>query len=252
LSAKEEESHSESLGDKGAQTPVGQPFRRTSQELLSHIAWLSEEVVRASQEKVNVAQSAYDSVDRQIRLLDFAIKEQEVSLTVGLKPGTHLLPILSDATVGRWVRPPRDPLDPGVSDGNDQANQGDGVPTLGVVADNNDRAPIAGIVRRGKKGKGKRKSAASVQAGSASLKLMVPPLSSVGLQPDDMHVDPHEPRYCYCNQISFGEMIMCDNHKCEGEWFHLGCVGLTKPPKGKWYCQNCQESTKPGRNRRGR
>lgn len=39
-----------------------------------------------------------------------------------------------------------------------------------------------------------------------------------------------EPRYCYCNQISFGEMVACDNDPCPREWFHLPCVGLTKPP----------------------
>lgn len=27
----------------------------------------------------------------------------------------------------------------------------------------------------------------------------------------DMPVDPNEPTYCFCNQVSFGEMIACDN-----------------------------------------
>lgn len=48
-----------------------------------------------------------------------------------------------------------------------------------------------------------------------------------------------EPTYCYCNQVSFGEMIGCDNPDCELEWFHYGCVGLTAPPPGKWYCPDC-------------
>ena len=39
-----------------------------------------------------------------------------------------------------------------------------------------------------------------------------------------------EPRYCYCNQVSFGEMVACDNDACPREWFHLMCVGLAKPP----------------------
>lgn len=42
--------------------------------------------------------------------------------------------------------------------------------------------------------------------------------------------DESEPRYCYCNQVSFGEMVACDNDSCPTEWFHLSCVGLTKPP----------------------
>lgn len=28
----------------------------------------------------------------------------------------------------------------------------------------------------------------------------------------DLPVDPNEPTYCFCNQVSFGEMIGCDNH----------------------------------------
>ncbi|XGW14832.1 hypothetical protein V3C99_000813 [Haemonchus contortus] len=49
-----------------------------------------------------------------------------------------------------------------------------------------------------------------------------------------------EPTYCFCSRISFGEMIGCDNEKCEIEWFHFECIGLTTKPKGKWFCPNCR------------
>lgn len=26
-----------------------------------------------------------------------------------------------------------------------------------------------------------------------------------------MSIDPNEPLYCYCQQVSFGEMVACDN-----------------------------------------
>lgn len=29
-----------------------------------------------------------------------------------------------------------------------------------------------------------------------------------------------EPTYCICSQVSFGEMIACDNENCSIEWFH--------------------------------
>jgi hypothetical protein len=29
-----------------------------------------------------------------------------------------------------------------------------------------------------------------------------------------------EPTYCICSQVSFGEMIACDNEDCSIEWFH--------------------------------
>lgn len=48
-----------------------------------------------------------------------------------------------------------------------------------------------------------------------------------------------ETKYCICRQISYGEMVACDNVGCEIEWFHYDCVGITQPPKGKWFCPDC-------------
>ncbi|KAL9939841.1 hypothetical protein V8E36_001658 [Tilletia maclaganii] len=50
-------------------------------------------------------------------------------------------------------------------------------------------------------------------------------------------------RYCYCQQVSYGEMIACDSRDCPFEWFHLVCANLTEaPPDGtKWYCDHCLE-----------
>ncbi|KAL8559573.1 hypothetical protein ACOMHN_018736 [Nucella lapillus] len=58
--------------------------------------------------------------------------------------------------------------------------------------------------------------------------------------PIDVPIDPNEPTYCLCNNISYGEMIGCDNLNCEIEWYHFPCVQLTTKPKGKWYCPNCR------------
>lgn len=57
--------------------------------------------------------------------------------------------------------------------------------------------------------------------------------------------DGDEPRYCYCNQVSFGNMIACDNDSCPREWFHLPCVNLDRAPSGrtKWFCSDeCKEA----------
>ncbi|KAL1500849.1 hypothetical protein ABEB36_006275 [Hypothenemus hampei] len=56
--------------------------------------------------------------------------------------------------------------------------------------------------------------------------------------------DPNEPRYCLCNQVSYGDMVACDNEECPSEWFHYPCVGITAPPKGKWYCPQCTATMK--------
>ena len=63
----------------------------------------------------------------------------------------------------------------------------------------------------------------------------------VGL--DLFPIDPYEPRYCVCNQVSFGRMIACDNSQCQIEWFHFACVKLEEEPKGKWFCDKCRPIT---------
>lgn len=57
---------------------------------------------------------------------------------------------------------------------------------------------------------------------------------------DDIAVNPDEPTYCVCDQISYGEMICCDNDLCPIEWFHFSCVLLSTKPKGKWFCPRCR------------
>ncbi|KAI7189908.1 hypothetical protein KC363_g4692 [Hortaea werneckii] len=67
--------------------------------------------------------------------------------------------------------------------------------------------------------------------------------------------DPDEPKYCYCNRGSYGEMVACDNDNCPREWFHLGCTELRDAPgeDEKWYCAECRPLFGFGGNgRRGR
>jgi len=61
---------------------------------------------------------------------------------------------------------------------------------------------------------------------------------------EDMPVDPNEPTYCLCHQVSYGEMIACDNDTCPTEWFHFACVNLTEQPKNKWFCPRCSALAK--------
>ncbi|EPE32248.1 FYVE/PHD zinc finger [Glarea lozoyensis ATCC 20868] len=70
--------------------------------------------------------------------------------------------------------------------------------------------------------------------------------------PDDDEEDepgPDEPRYCYCNGVSYGEMVACDADDCKKEWFHLECAGLKVAPRGnaKWYCDECKDRVKSKR-----
>ena len=72
---------------------------------------------------------------------------------------------------------------------------------------------------------------------SSPLPVMSPGTSLVGGQAQgggsdqEWSYDPNEPRYCICNQVSYGDMVACDNSDCPYEWFHYPCVGITAPPK---------------------
>ncbi|KAJ2960524.1 hypothetical protein NQZ79_g4102 [Umbelopsis isabellina] len=55
----------------------------------------------------------------------------------------------------------------------------------------------------------------------------------------DSQGESDEPLYCFCQQVSYGNMVACDGENCPHEWFHYDCVGLTAPPKGAWYCEHC-------------
>ena len=47
--------------------------------------------------------------------------------------------------------------------------------------------------------------------------------------------------YCFCRNVSYGEMVACDGPQCKYEWFHYAFVNLTEPPKGTWYCPDCRK-----------
>ncbi|KAI3320618.1 hypothetical protein HD806DRAFT_225828 [Xylariaceae sp. AK1471] len=78
--------------------------------------------------------------------------------------------------------------------------------------------------------------------------------NSSGHGDDEGDVDADEPLYCYCNGVSYGEMVACDADECEREWFHLDCVGLKAAPPSnmKWYCDNCKDRIKTGKKVNGR
>ena len=48
-------------------------------------------------------------------------------------------------------------------------------------------------------------------------------------------------KYCLCHNVSYGDMVACDNDNCPYEWFHWSCVGLKSEPNGTWYCPECTE-----------
>ncbi|KAK9457636.1 inhibitor of growth proteins N-terminal histone-binding-domain-containing protein [Dipodascopsis uninucleata] len=127
------------------------------------------------------------------------------------------------------------------------------MPTPGKIEDDAVSAAIAvttqlnrsGLVPRGSNGLG----SGTVRAGSATTSNKI---KSSSQQPadDDEEENNDSALYCFCQQVSYGDMIACDNPDCQYEWFHYGCVGLKAPPSGLWYCSaECEQvcSNKKGR-----
>lgn len=48
-------------------------------------------------------------------------------------------------------------------------------------------------------------------------------------------------KYCFCQRVSFGDMVACDNDNCEYQWFHWDCVGIKEEPVGDWLCPECRK-----------
>jgi hypothetical protein len=126
------------------------------------------------------------------------------------------------------------------------------------------RRPVPGVITGGdnesaKVGVSRRKSAPKKKAPSASKPHT--PTTATGMAPlpaagqvEEEEPDPSEPRYCVCDDISWGTMIACDNETtCEKEWFHLSCIGLDElpPRRTKWYCPDCRKKLKLGMQTNG-
>jgi hypothetical protein len=166
------------------------------------------------------ARPAHSKVDRHIRLLEQSIREQEMSISFGLRQGTHpsLLPDL--AAPSRWARATRvthSPI-PGLSEDEDvlvgPAISAGSEVTIGMATTTGSEGPRASSSSSKKSKKSKKRrvdkvvSEAEATPGTAtsstrSLRLKVPPLNSVQ---GDAAADPNEPKYCYCNRVSFGNV----------------------------------------------
>lgn len=120
-------------------------------------------------------------------------------------------------------------------------------PVPGVITSNDDESAKVGVSKRKAAPNRKRNSGANTlkKDSAAPLDAQVPAMEAL---PEE-YVDPDEPRYCICGDVSWGTMIGCDNEEsCEKEWFHLECVNFSEMPprRMKWYCPDCRKKLKVG------
>ncbi|KAF2116267.1 hypothetical protein BDV96DRAFT_599003 [Lophiotrema nucula] len=87
-----------------------------------------------------------------------------------------------------------------------------------------------------------------------------PPSSASSAAPDaevsdGEVVDEDAERFCFCNEVSYGQMVACDNENCPREWFHLACVNLEKAPNSrqKWFCtDDCKREAEEAKQGKGK
>lgn len=217
------------------------------------VAEMATAAVRAGEDKIGLAITLYDAVDRHIQRLDADLARYEDSLVIGLRDGT--LPS-HDAPSAMRKSPPGPTTSLGAIALGEKDAYDD--PAAAAAASSTGAATGKG---GGRMTTGSPHSAAAAAARTTRKK---PARSAQDLEKErewkrrkelvreerqrkkrqdleasGMPVDPNEPVYCYCNRVSFGEMIACENEDCAREWFHLECVGLDKAPEGTWYCDDC-------------
>ncbi|KAH8548577.1 hypothetical protein BGW37DRAFT_506727 [Umbelopsis sp. PMI_123] len=199
-------------------------------EKLRNISSLLNETVKRGEEKFALAKSTYDTIDRHCSRLDNDLQKFEDEQLIG---------------PGRTVPVQTSNLDDGAVNDRDKGDKGikrkgniDGAIIRSSLTPRND-SKISKNYKSGRSGGRKRektkKTAEEAPFGFSSSAENVQAAVAIS----DMPVDPNEPVYCFCRQVSYGEMVACDNDECEIEWFHLPCVKLTSVPRGKWYCDNC-------------
>ncbi|OBZ91375.1 Inhibitor of growth protein 4 [Choanephora cucurbitarum] len=172
---------------------------------LEHIGQLLDEALKKGEEKFALAKSTYDTVDRHCTRLDNDLQKIEDEQLIG---------------------PARS------SKRSHEEHELD-------EQDEQDRESIHKETQKQSRKKKKNEQESNYLSTQDAIQH-----AKAAVSLSDLPIDPNEPLYCYCSQVSFGEMVACDNEECEIEWFHLECVGLKVPPKGKWYCKNCTPELK--------
>lgn len=116
----------------------------------------------------------------------------------------------------------------------EEKDEGNGNGGTSTVAANTKSTPVGG-----KKTK-KTAQTSNKKRGGGTARKVERERSASPQEPRGLEIDPDEPTYCLCDEVSYGEMIGCDNDLCPIEWFHFNCVNLSGKPKGKWFCPFCR------------
>lgn len=206
-----------------------------------------------AEEKVQLAGQTHDMVERQIKRIDAEIKKFQTDLE-GSRPGvTEKLireSLASDPTVNHEEVVAQAPAAPTVTlkrarerEASPLAQPPDGVADADEWRRQHHKKMSSSATRKGAQAMSQA-TEALVNAGH------IPPIPAI-VPPPELANDPNEPKYCICNQVSYGDMIGCDNEDCKVEWFHYPCVNISAPAPDEWQCPDCTEASRKKRKRQG-
>ncbi|KFD51419.1 hypothetical protein M514_07632 [Trichuris suis] len=197
--------------------PVSKDYLRTKHDAIST---LHKNIMELCDERIQLSNRCYELVDSKIRILDADLARSEHDLKQSIEASMQKQ-IDGDGTDETAAQP-----------GTSQAIAGSpkrkGAHPSGqsTIKKQRSHSPTTSHYQRMK---------LSELSGVALIRHLTGDSSGS----DDMPIDPHEPVYCTCREVSYGMMICCDCPDCPIEWYHFPCVGLEKAPKGAWFCQQC-------------
>ncbi|KAJ3023296.1 UNVERIFIED_CONTAM: Inhibitor of growth protein 5 [Siphonaria sp. JEL0065] len=185
------------------------PEART--EKIKYLTGIFKEYLKHGEDKVALAVQTYDMVDRHIRRLDDDLAKYEDEQMTGPRAhqqyytpiATEMLLDKRGATAAndtpnkrKFASKPNKPSTP----------QPETAPSNNTIKKDTKRVPAATSYPA-------TSTAASNKGKNVASKAVVEiqPVPQLKGSPDDLPIDPNEPRYCICNQYSFGDMIGCDN-----------------------------------------
>lgn len=221
-----------------------QPYKRPA--TLNRISAACSMAMASAEEKVGLALSAYNLIDRHCRRLDSDLaKTTGVQGEAGADPAAGAEPGAVTAQTA-----PFELRENTQESTRSQRLTGRGRSSALASSSAKDVKDEAESTARGRRsGRGSIATGEAHKTGTLIKKnekskttTKTPTISTVDSTLPDMPVDPNEPVYCYCRGPSSGTMVGCENEECEREWFHLPCVGLTAAPPEhvKWYCNDCR------------
>ncbi|CAE6362759.1 unnamed protein product [Rhizoctonia solani] len=223
--------------------PPSDNFPHDTRKLLTLIATLASDAVRASSEKLGIANAVYHSVDNHLTALNALITQHKSTLP---HPPTPTPPPVESPAPIQLVSSPSIKLRPRrLSTQAKHQEEGDGpeddqqgtIPPLKIT-----RTPTTIRIRNKSKGKDESRQRGVSISGSASNHNSNAKTAGSNKTPK---VPPPTPRkstgagavngkppgnknnskktatdeiYCFCGEGSFGEMIACDADGCEREW----------------------------------